>query len=68
MAGGVGVLALQAWWRPLVVASAIFSTLLYIAFWDGAFQRLPDKGGVAILINLAILIAVLVLRWPRLGV
>jgi hypothetical protein len=32
--------------------------------WDGKLQALHDKGGIAILINLAILVVVLVFKWP----
>jgi hypothetical protein len=39
--------------------------VLYIVFWDGQMQKLPDKGAIGILISLAILAAVLVLRWPH---
>lgn len=64
---GVGVLAGQGWWRPVVVGAASFSALSFVLFWDGALRKLADKGAIAILINVAILLAVLVLRWPRLG-
>jgi hypothetical protein len=67
VAGGLGVLVSQAWWRPVVVASAACSAVLFILFWDGKVQRLDDKGGIGLLIDLAILVAVLVLRWPNLG-
>ena len=62
--GGAGVLFSLTWWRPVVVAIAIFSTMVYVLFWDGKLRRLPDQGAVAILINLAILIAVLILQLP----
>jgi hypothetical protein len=64
LAGGIGIFARLAWWRPVVVASATFSAALYLLFWDGGMQKLDQKGGVGILINLAILVAVLILRWP----
>lgn len=64
VAGGAGVLLGQGWWRPLVVASAVLSGVIFAVFWDGVLQKLPDKGAIAVLINLAILIAVLLLRWP----
>jgi hypothetical protein len=66
-AGGIGLLVSQTWWRPVVVASAAFSAIIFILFWDGKMQKLDDKGGIGLLINLAILVAVLVLRWPHLG-
>jgi hypothetical protein len=62
VAGGVGLLLNQSWWPALVVASAVFSTAVYILLWDGAAQSLVDKGGVGILINSAI---VVVVYWIR---
>ena len=62
MVGGAGLLFEQDWWRPIVVGVAVFSTVLYILFWDGAWQNLDDKGGVGLLINLALLTAVLLWR------
>jgi uncharacterized membrane protein YphA (DoxX/SURF4 family) len=65
VAGGAGVFVKQAWWRPAVVGTALFSAAIFTLFWDGGLQRLDDKGAIGILINLAILVAVLVLQWPR---
>jgi len=65
--GGIGILVSQTWWRSVVVGSAAFSAVIIILFWDGKVQKLADKGGIALLINLAILAALLVLRWPHLG-
>ena len=67
VAGGTGILLRQDWWRPVVVGSAAFSAGIIILFWDGAMQMLDDKGGIGLLINLAILVALLILRWPSLG-
>ena len=64
VAGGAGVLISQAWWRPIVVAAAIFSSVAFLLFWDGKLRQLADQGAIAILINLAMLVAVLVLKWP----
>ena len=63
--GGIAILLGQAWWQPLVIGSLIFSSLLYIAMWNGRIERLSDQGVIGLLINLAILIAVLVFRWPQ---
>jgi hypothetical protein len=65
--GGAGILLGQAWWRPLVVGSAAFSTAIFVLFWDGKLQRLANQGAIAILINVAILVAVLLLQWPDFG-
>jgi hypothetical protein len=64
VAGGAGVLMRQAWWRPVIVSAAAFSAMIYILFWDGKMRRLDDQGGIGILINIAILVAVLILNWP----
>ena len=64
VAGGAGVLISQAWWRPVIVATAALSSITFLLFWNGKLRRLVDQGAIAILINLAILVAVLVLAWP----
>jgi hypothetical protein len=65
--GGAGILARQAWWRPTVTGAAVFSSILFILFWNGGFQKLDNQGAIAILINIAILIAVLIVQWPNFG-
>jgi hypothetical protein len=62
IAGGTGILLGQAWWRPVVVAAAAFSSVAYILFWNGRMQNLDGQGLVGILINLAILLAMFLLR------
>ena len=62
LAGGVGILVGQAWWRPVIVTSAAVSAVIFILFWDGKAKMLDAKGGIGLLIDLAILVAVLVLR------
>jgi len=64
VASGIGMLVKQAWWRPVVIGSAVFSSAVFILFWDGVAQSLHDKGGIGVLINIAIIISVLILRWP----
>ena len=64
-AGGVGLLLKQAWWRAVILGAAVFSGLVYLLFWDGGLARLADKGGVGLLINLAILSALLIFKWPN---
>jgi hypothetical protein len=60
--GGVGILVNQVWWRPVVVSAATFSSLVYILFWNGRMQNLDGQGLVGILIDMAILLAVLIFR------
>jgi hypothetical protein len=66
IASGIAVFTKQLWWRPLVVGSAIFSSIVYLLFWDGTSHRLDNQGWVGILINLVILAAVLIFHWPKL--
>lgn len=65
--GGVGILVNHAWSRPIVVGAATFSSIIYILSWNGRSQNLDGQGLVGILIDMAILMAVLVLRWPVIG-
>ena len=62
--GGITLFTTQAWWRPVTVVAAAFSAAIFILFWDGHLQALANKGLFAILINAAILVALLVFRWP----
>jgi len=67
VAGGTGLLVSQGWWRPVVVGSAAFSAAIFLLLWDGKVQKLADEGGISLLINIAILVAGLILGWPNLG-
>ena len=64
VAGGIGILAELSWWRTAVVGASIFSSVLYLLFWNGKMQHLDNQGFIGLLINAAIVVAVLVLRWP----
>lgn len=64
VAGGMGVIFGQAWGRSLILGSAVFSSIIIIIFWDGKMQKLDDKGGVGLLINIAILATSLIFQWP----
>ena len=64
--GALGIFFAQPWWRPVVVASAVLSAGLYIFFWNGRWEHLDNQGGIGILIDGAILVAVLGLGWPKL--
>jgi uncharacterized membrane protein YphA (DoxX/SURF4 family) len=63
--GGIGILLGQAWWRTPAIVAATLSGVLYILLWDGRFQHLDNQGGVGLLINIAILVSVLLFKWPR---
>jgi len=62
---GIGIFFGQSWWRAAVVTSAMFSGVLYILFWNGRLEHLDNQGGVGLLIDVAILVAVLVFKWPQ---
>ncbi len=64
VAGGVGVYAQQDWWRPLAVVASAFSAVIIILFWDGGTQLLVEKGLLGLLINVLLLFALLVFKWP----
>ena len=63
-ASGLGLFFRADWWQTLAVASAVFSSVLYFIMWNGQFHRLPDQGGVGILLNVAVLVLILVFKWP----
>ena len=65
--GGIGIFLSQVWWHPMVVGSAAFSAVIFILLWDGQVQALANKGLLGILINLGILVALLIFKWPRFG-
>jgi len=64
VAGGIGIYLQQEWLRPVLIGSAVFSSALIILFWDGSGEMLVQKGLLGLLINLAILTALLVFRLP----
>lgn len=60
VAAGLAMLAEQEWWRAAVVGAAAYSSLVFVLLWDGKAQGLSDQGGIAVLINAAIVVAALV--------
>jgi len=59
--GGAGSLADQEWSRLWLIGSALVSTLTLIAFWDGRFDMLVEKGFLGLAINLAVLFYLLII-------
>ena len=56
-----GVLWQTAWWRTLAIGAAIASMVLVLVMWDG----LPTgPAAAAFVFDAAVLVALLVLRWP----
>lgn len=64
IASGIGILVGQPWWRTVLVGSILFSSIIFILLWDGVVHRLDNQGAIAILINAAILAALLIFHWP----
>jgi hypothetical protein len=59
--GGVGILLSLNWELTIVLGAAVCSLIVYIIFWDGKLQKLDDQGGIGVLINIAIIFAVLLI-------
>jgi hypothetical protein len=55
LVAGLGLLVQQSWWRSSLLGAALFSSAIFLVFWDGKLRHLDDKGGVGLLINLVIL-------------
>jgi len=63
--GAAGIFFGQSWWQLAVAASAAFSGAAYILFWNGQLRHIDNQGGIGLLIDAAILVSVLVFRWPQ---
>ncbi len=61
---GIAYLAGASWWKPVVMAAVIFSTFIWILFWNGKVQNLSGQGIYAILINIGVFLATWVFHWP----
>lgn len=61
---GVALALGQAWWQPLALAAAVVSTIALVLLWNGRLQGLDAQGLYAVLIDAAILLSILVFRWP----
>jgi hypothetical protein len=61
---GIGIFIRAEWWRPVMIGSAVFSSILIILLWDGNVQLPVGKGLVGLLISVVMLVALLLLRWP----
>ena len=57
---GIGIFIDADWLDPVILVSAILSSVVLIVFWDGSFEMIVQKGLIGVLINLVV-IAVTVL-------
>jgi hypothetical protein len=62
LVAGAGLLTRQDWSRPWLIAASLISAISILAFWDGGFNLLVQKGLLGFLISLGILAAVLLLK------
>lgn len=52
--GALGYLRAAAWSGPVLVAAAVLSAVVIVAFWDGTLEQLPEKGVLGLLIDAAV--------------
>lgn len=64
VAGGLGLVLRQDWWRAAAVGAAVFSMAIFLLLWNGKLQAMDEQGGVGSLINLALLGSIFILKWP----
>lgn len=62
---GIALMARQTWWGALASVVALISTVALLLLWNGQPRGLDAQGAYAILINGGILVAALVLHWPK---
>lgn len=53
---GICVITGHPWNKMVILIAVITSTVLFIAFWDGSRRNLLAQGGIALLINILILV------------
>lgn len=61
---GIGFLSKADWTRPWLGAASLISAVTILAFWDGSFDLMVQKGLLGLLISLGLAIAALVFHWP----
>jgi len=61
IAGGVVLFLQQNWWQSMTLGAVVFSSLIFLLFWDGRFRALDAQGGIGVLLNLAVLAVVQIL-------
>lgn len=63
VAAGIGLIGRLSWGQPATLTVGIFSTLYYLAMWNGRPEHLSNQGLVGVAINLlVIVVAFLILR------
>jgi hypothetical protein len=57
--GAVGIVLETTWATPVLIISAMLSTVVIVAMWNGTVELLVEQGVVGVLINLGIVAALL---------
>ncbi len=61
VAVGIGIMQQQAWWRPLILTTAVFSFVI-AALFLGSSTNQPIVSAIGM--DVIILVALLAMRWP----
>lgn len=56
---GIAVFARAAWWWPVLLGSAVFSSVSLLLFWDENIQLIVQKGLIGFPISLAVVLVLL---------
>jgi hypothetical protein len=63
LVAGTGLLAKQDWSRIWTIVASVISTVTILIFWDGNLSMSVEKGGLGLLINIGILLAIFLFGW-----
>lgn len=63
LVAGIGLLAKQDWSRTWMIVASVISTITILVFWDGNLSMPVEKGALALLINIGILVAIFFFGW-----
>ncbi|NJC96787.1 MAG: hypothetical protein C3F07_07950 [Anaerolineales bacterium] len=62
LVASAGLIAIQTWNRPWLLAASIVSSVTILVLWDGHFDLLVQKGLLGLLINVGILVTIYFLK------
>ncbi|MEK6481894.1 hypothetical protein WJR50_30405 [Catalinimonas sp. 4WD22] len=48
----------KVWWTNITIIGLLFSSFIFLLFWNGKLKNLAEQGAYALLINLVILIVI----------
>ncbi|MBN2177552.1 MAG: hypothetical protein JW722_07840 [Demequinaceae bacterium] len=62
MLGGAGMLLKWGWADWVVIGGAALATVAHLLLWSGKWSEFGDHGGYGVIINVAAIVAILVVR------